>query len=79
MKYNIINPREKEKEMGDKFIYVVMEDGEFSACFATLEAAQKFCAESWEQDVASVLIVEVPVHDIFTYKELLENVQIYNR
>ena len=52
--------------MGDKFFYVVMEDGEFSACFATLEGAQKFCANFDEQDLDCVIIIEIPVDDIYT-------------
>lgn len=65
--------------MSNKFIYVVMEDGEFSACFATLEDAQKYCAELWEQDLTCVLIIEIPVCDIFIYRQLLEKVRIYDR
>lgn len=54
--------------MGDKFIYVVMEDGEFSACFATLEAAQGYCGSIFEEGL-DLLIIEVPVRDILKFVE----------
>jgi hypothetical protein len=52
--------------MDDKFIYVVMEDGEFSACFATLIAAQSYCSENWEEGI-NLIIIEIPVSDILKY------------
>jgi hypothetical protein len=53
--------------MNDKFIYVVMEDGEFSACFATLVAAQDYCSENWEGGI-NLIIIEIPVRDILKFE-----------
>ena len=49
--------------MGDKFIYVVMEDGEFSDWFVTLDAAQNYC-EGLSDEGVDLLIIEIPVRDI---------------
>lgn len=53
--------------MDDKFIYVVMEDGEFSSWFFMLDSAQYYC-ECLSNEGVDLLIIEIPVRDILKFE-----------
>lgn len=48
-----------------KFIYVVLEEGEYDKCFATKNKAQEYCDKLDDKyDTGSWHIVEIPLKDI---------------
>ena len=48
-----------------KFVYIVLEEGEYDKCFATEKKAQEYCDKlDYEYDTGSWYVVKVPLKDI---------------
>ncbi len=54
-----------KKNNNQKFIYVVLEEGEYDRCFTDYQEADKYCKEmDYDYDIGSWYIIAIPVKDL---------------
>lgn len=57
-----------KKNNTQKFIYIVLDEGEYDKCFNTYCEAEKYCKElDYEYDTDSWHIIQVPIKDLVLF------------